>query len=176
MAYIMFIYAGLFTFAITTKQKVKGYLQRKLIKPLLGFLKTGMSPTKLAIGVALGFVIGIIPIVGITTVLCAVVAYIFRINMAVVQLANYIVYPLQVIFFIPFIKFGIYVFGVNPLPYPIDAIWDRLQSNFIGTISDIWWANLLGVLIWLAIAPILYISVFLSSTYLIKKLYKKEKE
>ena len=155
---------------------MKGYLQTKLIKPLLGFLKTGMSPTKLAIGIALGFVIGIIPIVGITTTLCAVLAYIFRINMAVVQLINYIVYPLQVILFIPFIKFGIYVFGVNPLPYPIEAIWDRLQSNFIETIGDIWWANLFGVLIWLVIAPLLYISLFFSSRYLIKKFYKEGKE
>jgi len=135
-----------------------------------------MSPTKLALGIALGFVIGIIPVVGITTALCAVLAYIFRINMAVVQLANYIVYPLQVIFFIPFIKFGIYVFGVNPLPYPIDTVWDRLQSNFMETIGDIWWANLFGVLIWLVIAPLLYLLLFLSFKYFINKLYKEEKE
>jgi len=155
---------------------LKDYLQTKLIQPIIGFLKTGMSPTKLALGIALGFVIGIIPVVGITTALCAVLAYIFRINMAVVQLANYIVYPLQVIFFIPFIKFGIYVFGVNPLPYPIDTVWDRLQSNFMETIGDIWWANLFGVLIWLVIAPLLYLLLFLSFKYFINKLYKEEKE
>ena len=132
-----------------------------------------MSPTKLASGIALGFVLGIIPFVGVTTLLCAILAYLFRINMAVVQLVNYIVYPLQVILFIPFIKLGEYIFQMNPLPYPIEVIWSRLQSNFLETIGEIWWANLLGILIWLLLAPLLYMAIFLSSKYLIKKFYKE---
>ena len=152
---------------------MKTFFYTKLIQPLLSFLKTGMSPTKLASGIALGFVLGIIPFVGVTTLLCAILAYLFRINMAVVQLVNYIVYPLQVILFIPFIKLGEYIFQMNPLPYPIEVIWSRLQSNFLETIGEIWWANLLGILIWLLLAPLLYMAIFLSSKYLIKKFYKE---
>ena len=152
---------------------MKAYFQTRLIQPLVGFLRTGMSPGKLATGISLGFVLGIIPFVGITTVLCAIVAYILRINMAVIQLVNYIVYPLQIILFIPFIKLAIYLFGVNPMPYPIEIVWDRLESDFLQTIGDIWLANLFGVLLWLGIAPFLFMGVFLGSKYLIEKYHKE---
>lgn len=154
---------------------MKVFFYTKLILPLLSFLKTGMSPTKLAAGIALGFVIGIIPFVGITTILCGVLAYVFRINIGVVQLVNYVAYPLQITLFIPFIKLGIHLFGVNPLPYPLESIWDKLRSDFLETIGDIWLANFYGILIWLIVAPLLYLLIFMSSKYLIKKMHKEEK-
>lgn len=132
-----------------------------------------MSPSKLAAGISLGFVLGIIPFVGITTILCGIFAYTLRINMAVIQLVNYIVYPLQIVLFIPFIKLAIYLFSVNPMPYPIETVWARLETEFIRTIGDIWLANIFGVLLWLGIAPFLFVGVYLSSKYIILNYTKK---
>lgn len=140
----------------------------------MGFIKTGTSPSKLALGMAWGVVLGIIPLIGINTLLCALVAFVFRINMGVIQLVNYFVYPLQLILFVPFIKLGIYLFGANPVPYPLEDIWDRLQINFIETLGDIWMANLFGVFIWLVISPLLYGLTYTGSKYLINKVYKEE--
>jgi uncharacterized protein (DUF2062 family) len=131
-----------------------------------------MSPGKLAAGISLGLVLGIIPFVGINTALCAILAYVLRINMAVIQLVNYIVYPLQILLFIPFIKLAIYLFGVNPMPYPIEIVWDKLQSAFLQTIGEIWWANMFGVLLWMIVAPFLFMAVFFGSKYLIQKYHK----
>jgi uncharacterized protein (DUF2062 family) len=129
-----------------------------------------MSPSKLGLGMAWGLVLGIIPLIGISTLLSAIVAFVFRINMGVIQLVNYLVYPLQLLLFVPFIKLGIYSFGANPLPYPIEEIWSRLQTNFLYTISDIWLTNLLGILVWLIISPILYMATYFGSKYLINKI------
>lgn len=155
---------------------MKEFFNSKLIKPLLGFIKTGTSPTKLALGMAWGIVLGIIPLIGINTLLCILVAFVFKINMGVVQLVNYFVYPLQLILFIPFIKVGIYLFGKNTLSYPLEDIWDRLQVNFIETLGDIWMVNLFGIFIWLAISPLLYQLTYMGSKYLINRVYKEEKD
>ncbi len=151
---------------------MKIFTHNKLIKPLVGYIKTGTSPTKISMGMAWGLVLGIIPLLGVNTILCAIVAFVFRINMGVIQLVNYFVYPLQLVLFIPFIKLGIYTFGGNPMPYPYEEIWGRLQVNFVDTLGDIWEANLYGILIWLAISPLSYGATYVVSKYAIGKMHK----
>jgi len=155
---------------------MKQFLKKKLVDPLKEYLKSGTSPHKLAQGIAWGLVLGLIPFIGINTALCAGVAIIFRINMGVIQLVNYFVYPLQLALFLPFIKLGIYLFGIGDIPYPLETVWQRLQTNFIETIGDIWMANMSGIVLWLIVAPLLYYSGYYLGKVAIGKLVIKEEE
>lgn len=70
------------------------------------WLRQGISPSRLALTLALGFAIGTIPMVGVPTAVCAVLALVLRLNLPAIQAANYAVMPLQVMLIVPFVRFG----------------------------------------------------------------------
>jgi hypothetical protein len=70
------------------------------------WLLEGLSPRRLALTLALGFVLGCLPLVGITTGLCVVVAVAFRLNFAAIQAANYAALPFQIALIVPFARLG----------------------------------------------------------------------
>ncbi len=70
------------------------------------WLRQGVSPRRLALTLALGFVIGCLPLVGLPTALCAVVALTFRLNQPAIQMANYAAMPFQVALIVPFVRLG----------------------------------------------------------------------
>jgi len=69
-------------------------------------LQQGIAPRRLAFALALGFVLGCIPVIGIPTALCAMVAVLFRLNLPAIQAANYLAMPLQVALIVPFVRLG----------------------------------------------------------------------
>src|SRR5271165_3804523 len=77
------------------------------------WLRQGISPRRLALTLALGFAIGCIPVLGIPTVLCGVLALALRLNLPAIQAANYAVMPLQLALIVPFVRLGgrLFAFG-----------------------------------------------------------------
>ena len=140
--------------------KITEFFKLRLINPLLNFLIQGITPEKLSLAVTFGIILGIFPVIGTTTIMCTAVALYLRLNMAAIQLVNYFVYPLQIIFFIPFIRLGELIFGQPPIPFSVIQILEMIESDLLGTIRDLWVANLLGVVAWLlisiALSPIIY--------------------
>jgi len=74
-------------------------------------LRQGITPRRLALTLALGFAIGCFPVFGVPTALCALLAVSLRLNLPVIQAANYLVMPLQLVLLVPFIKLGGWVFS-----------------------------------------------------------------
>lgn len=70
------------------------------------WLLQGISPQRLAVTLALGFVLGLIPVIGVPTGLCVVVAMAFRLNQPAIQLANYVAMPFQMALVVPLARFG----------------------------------------------------------------------
>jgi uncharacterized protein (DUF2062 family) len=78
----------------------------------------GISPQRLALTLALGFAIGCVPVFGVTTALCMIVALTLRLNVPAMQAANYAAMPLQLALIFPFVRLGGWMFasGVQPTP------------------------------------------------------------
>lgn len=76
----------------------------------LEWLQCGLAPRQLAFTLALGFAIGCIPVLGITTAICALAALMFGLNMPAIQAANWLAMPLQVVLLIPFLRLGQWLF------------------------------------------------------------------
>ncbi len=76
-----------------------------------------MTPRRLAFTLALGFAIGCIPLVGVTTGICAVVALILKLNMPAIQAANWIAMPLQLALLYPFLRLGQWIFRSQALAF-----------------------------------------------------------
>jgi hypothetical protein len=70
------------------------------------WLREGISPQRLALTLALGFVLGCIPLVGVPTGLCIALAFIFRLNLPAIQAANYLAMPFQLALIVPLVRLG----------------------------------------------------------------------
>ena len=70
------------------------------------WLRQGIEPRRLALTLSLGFVLGCIPVIGIPTAICAMVALTFRLNLPAIQAANYAAMPFQVALIVPFVRLG----------------------------------------------------------------------
>src|SRR5579864_5060415 len=70
------------------------------------YLRQGISPPRLARALALGFALGCIPIVGLPTALCAMIALAFRLNQPLIQAANYAARPFQLVLILPLARLG----------------------------------------------------------------------
>jgi len=78
------------------------------------WLRQGVSPRRLALALALGFAIGCIPVVGIPTALCALLALALRLNLPAIQAANYVAWPLQLVLIVPFTRLGGWLLASGP--------------------------------------------------------------
>ena len=144
--------------------KLGKYLRDRAIDPLLGFLKQGMSPEKLALTVCFGIIWGIFPILGTSTALCVVTAFLFRLNHAAIQIVNYVVYPLQFILLIPFLQGGVWLSRSTVLKYDVEELIALFTNDLLGAISELGSVLIFGVVAWLiSSAPIFMISYFILS-------------
>ena len=80
------------------------------------WLRQGISPQRLALTLALGFAIGCIPVIGIPTAVCLIVALSLRLNMPAIQAANYAAMPFQVALIFPFARLGGWLFSTSAHP------------------------------------------------------------
>lgn len=71
----------------------------------------GLSPATIALILAVGLVLGVFPVYGCPTVLCAVAAVVLRLNLPAVQLINQLVLPLQLALVVPLNRIGARVVG-----------------------------------------------------------------
>jgi uncharacterized protein (DUF2062 family) len=136
---------------------------------LFGAFRQGLTPHKLAVTCATGIVFGIFPVFGTTTFICFALAILFRLNMPVIQLVNYLVAPLQILFTIPFIKLGTLLFNLNPFPYDGDQLVELFKSDFIFLLKEVGIALLLGIGMWAILAVPLYFFFYYLFLFLFKK-------
>ncbi len=80
-------------------------------RQVAAWLRQGISPQRLALTLALGFAIGCLPVVGIPTALCLMLALTLKLNLPAIQVANYAAMPLQVLLIIPFVRMGGWLFA-----------------------------------------------------------------
>lgn len=131
---------------------VKGFLQTRIVEPIVALIKQGISPEKISLGMACGIVLGIFPVLGSTTLLCGLAALILRLNLPAIQLVNYMVYPLQIVLLIPFFHLGDLLFQVEPLPLSAQELIALLRSDLWGTMRSFWSTTLRAMVAWLLIS------------------------
>ncbi len=132
---------------------MRALLRRKLRDPLARQLTQGVSPERLALALALGLVLGTVPVLGVTTLLCAIVGMALRLNQPALQVANYAAYPLQLLLFVPLFRAGAWLFGTTPLAFTVADARAALARNVLGTVATYAGANLRAVVAWAIVAP-----------------------
>ncbi len=118
---------------------------------MINLLKEGLTPEKLAVTVALGFIVGIFPL-PVTTGFAVIVAFLFRLNLAAMQIVNYFVYPLQLALMIPFSKIGEKLLGAESSTMNINQITAVFEQGVMATLQQLWLFMLHSVFAWIVIS------------------------
>lgn len=137
-------------------------LRRRVVAPVLAQLRQGTTPEGIALTLALGGVLGIFPILGATTLLCAVAGVWLRLNQPTIQLVNYGVYPAQLLLLIPFYRAGETLFGAPPVPLvDVPELIARFTADPGRFVVDYGKVGLYGVAVWALLAPLLATLIYL---------------
>lgn len=120
----------------------------------IAFLKQGLSPERLSLCVSLGIIVGVFPVLGSTTLLCALVALALRLNLAAIQSVNYVVYPLQLILLIPFYRLGEKLFRVQPIGLSIEEVKAIFKQGIPHAVRVLWDTTMHAMVVWCLLAPL----------------------
>jgi uncharacterized protein (DUF2062 family) len=140
------------------------WIQRKLITPIFELLRQGITPEKIALSIAFGAVLGSMPFIGVTTTLCFVVALLFRLNPVAIQLVNYLMYPVQLVLFVPFIRAGEKVFHAHRLAISVAQLEQLIHTNTVQAIRILWTALWHAVIVWAVVAPLAILVIYTALT------------
>jgi uncharacterized protein (DUF2062 family) len=128
--------------------------RRKVVRPILEFFRQGVTPEKLSFTIALGITLGVIPVLGSTALLCTLAAIAFRLNLAAIQIVNWLVYPLQLILLIPFYRIGGWIFRTPPSELSAVHILALIRTNVLHAIATLWTITIHAVVAWLVLGSI----------------------
>jgi uncharacterized protein (DUF2062 family) len=149
---------------------LNNYFLKMIRDPIITLLKQGITPQKIAMGLALGIVIGIFPVIGSTTLLCTAAAIIFRLNLPALQAINWLAYPLQLLLLIPFFHFGDFLFGEEPLPLSAQELVAMFRADFWGSILSLWDTTMHAIVAWLLVGPPIILMLYVIFTPLLRRL------
>jgi hypothetical protein len=132
---------------------LKKWLHRWLLEPLLTLLRSGLSPRRLALCIAIAIVVGNIPILGVSTILCAFIALIFRLNFPVIQLVQAAMAPSQLLLIIPFVRLGEWIARAPPQIVSVKGAFALMSQDIWQAMVVLRDAILHAALAWSLLAP-----------------------
>ena len=130
-----------------------GFWKRRVGDVLVAQFRQGITPEKIALTIALGGVLAVFPILGSTTLLCALAAFCLGLNQPIIQLVNYFCYPVQIALLLPFYRAGEWL-GAPHLTLSIPQLVERFKAGPLRFIADFAGIALGGVGIWCVAAPV----------------------
>jgi uncharacterized protein (DUF2062 family) len=131
------------------------FVYRRIVLPVMALLRMGASPEKLAWSIALGLVVGVNPLLGSTTLLCLGLALVFRLNLPASQLANHLMYPLEVALLFPFFKLASFVFRTGPIPLAPKILFAEVRLHPWNLVKSLWAWEWHALVLWAVMAAIL---------------------
>lgn len=145
----------------STFAKADSFLHRRLIRPVIELLRQGVTPEKIALSIVFGITLGVFPVLGSTTALCAIAALAFRLNLPAIQIVNYFVYPLQIALLIPFFRLGEKLFAAHHLPLSVPQIYAMIHASVSGAIRALWTTTWHAIVVWCLLAPVAGVVLYL---------------
>jgi uncharacterized protein (DUF2062 family) len=149
---------------------MKDFLRKRITQPIVRLLTQGITPEKIALSLAFGIVLGVFPVLGSTTLLCLLAAFVFQLNLPAIQLVNYLMYPAQLALLIPFIRAGRALFRAKPLGLSLSQMLAMSHADLGHAIRVLWSTALQAVAAWFLVGPIAIALLYWLLTPAIRKL------
>jgi len=146
---------------------------RKILLPIVDLLRQGITPEKIALSIALGAVLGVFPVLGSTTILCAAAAFALRLNLPAIQIVNFLIYPLQLILFLPFLQAGSRITGSAAVTLSMKEVFGMIHSDPWSLIKMLWTASLGAMAIWVVMSPLVIAAVYFTLAPALRRLRRR---
>ncbi len=143
--------------------------QRRIAGPVREQLTQGITPDKIALTLALGFTLGIFPILGSGFLLCGLAAWGWKLNQPIIQATGTLAYPLQLVLLLPFYRAGESLFGVPPIPLSIPVLISRFFENIPLFLREYGMTGVRGIIVWATLSPLLCCAIY----YLVRPLLRR---
>ena len=148
----------------------QSFFYRKFVLPIIDLLRQGITPEKIALSLAFGIGLGVFPVLGSTTILCALAAIMFRLNLPAIQLVNYFVYPLQLALLIPFMRFGERLFRSPHVSLSLTIIFESIKRSAWQTTKTYWTTGWHAMVAWCLVGPLAIWMMYLVLAPALRKL------
>ncbi|UOQ71221.1 DUF2062 domain-containing protein [Hymenobacter cellulosilyticus] len=124
-----------------------------MVDPLRNILKQGLTPPQLALTVALAVPMGLVPVLGITTLLATFAAVRLRLNVAAMLIISHLMSPLQLVVLIPLLRYGARLLGNGQGPeLSIGQLRHLFATDWSSGLSLLWRAGAGAVLLWAVVS------------------------
>ena len=133
-------------------------------------LVQGVTPEKVALSIALGISLGVFPVLGTTTALCAIAAIRLKLNQPIIQLVNWLVYPLQLALLLIFVRIGEWITHAPPVLFSIPELIQTFHESPVKFLQEFGASLVQGLVAWLFIAPVVTAIIFFALVPPLKKL------
>lgn len=127
---------------------------------MLDQLTQGLSPDAMALTIAVGLAIAVIPVVGTTTLLCTAAAIVLRLNQPLIQAINYLSFPLQLAFIVPYLRLGRALFGGAAFRLSAEELAAFVSSHPAEAVGALWRVTLQALGAWILTAPFIAAAVY----------------
>ena len=156
----------------TIKCTKESWWRRWLVAPVKAQLSQGISVNRVSWTIALGFVLGVFPVMGTTSLLCLLVGWVFRLNQALLHVFKTIVYPLHLALILVFIRLGERLYGVPLISFSIPELMGKFKADPLQFARDFGMVAWHGVSAWLVLAPFAVILIKIAATPILRRVGK----
>ncbi|WP_197070405.1 DUF2062 domain-containing protein [Hymenobacter sp. DG25B] len=160
----------------TTPLPRSGWFRRRVLEPLLNLLRQGLSPRQLALTVALAFSCGLVPLLGVTTLLATATAVRLRLNVAALLLISHLLSPLQLLLMIPLLQWGEKLISNSKSSgLTLEKLRHYFANDWAGGLQVLWRAELGALLLWLGLSALMVPLLFVVLRPLFSRLAARQK-
>jgi uncharacterized protein (DUF2062 family) len=145
-------------------------LKQRVDAVIVDQLTQGLSSDRIALTIAVGLCIAIIPIVGVTTILSFTAAWALRLNQPIIQTINWSSYALQLLLIFPFIRLGERLFHAPRMRMSLDQLAAFVKSDPWGALVALSTTFGHAVVAWMLVVPFVGALAFFASRPLLRTL------
>ena len=150
---------------LTAKKKVDAVIVQQLTQ--------GLSADRIALTIAVGLCIAIIPIVGATTILSLVAAWALRLNQPIIQTINWSSYALQLLLIFPFIRLGEWIFRVPRMRLSLEQMVAFVKADPWGALVSLSGTFGRATVAWMLVVPFVGAVTFYAVRPLLRALARR---
>ncbi len=140
---------------IENSSRLKKFWSERVVNLLAAQFTQGFTPQKISLTITLGVTLGIFPILGATTALCALAALWLRLNQPVIQLVNYLFSAVQLALILVFVRLGEWMVHAPPVSFSIPELFRKFHESPSKFMHEFGLTGLHGIIAWLVVAPFL---------------------